>query len=135
MVFWVILVLVLLIAFQMFEMGKTPEYRITYSEFDKQVNDGNIKKIVIKGLEVRGTLLAPTIVPIDRSGSDGKSREVRVESFSVVLPVEDPSLPDEILAKNENTVIEGEVPGGSLCDRRSVAPDHATDASGWKQGV
>jgi cell division protease FtsH len=113
MVFWVILVLVLLIAFQMFEMGKTPEYRITYSEFNKQVTTGNIKKITIKGLEVKGTLLSPTIIPIDRSGDD-KTREVRVESFSVILPVEDPALPDEILASNENTVIEGEVPGGSM---------------------
>ena len=101
MVFWVILVLVLLIAFQMFEMGKTPEYRISYSEFNRQVNDGNLKNLTIKGLEVRGTLLTPTIVPIDRSTGDDKVREVRVESFSLILPVEDPTLPDEILAKNE----------------------------------
>ncbi len=114
MVFWVILVLVLLIAFQMFEMGKTTEYRISYSEFNNQVNDGNLKELTIKGLEVHGTLLTPTIVPIGHSTDDNKIREVRVESFSVILPVEDPSLPDEILAKNENTVIEGEIPGGSI---------------------
>ena len=57
MVFWVILVLVLLIAFQMFEMGKTPEYRISYSEFLTQVDEGNIKRIVFKGLEVSGVHL------------------------------------------------------------------------------
>lgn len=114
MVFWVILVLALLIAFQMFEMGKTPEYRISYSEFDKQVKSGNIKKLVIKGLEVRGTLLTSTIIPIDRTTTDGKPREVHVDNFSVILPVEDPSLPDEVLAGNENTIIEGQVPGGSL---------------------
>ena len=115
MAFWVILILVLLVAFQMFEMGKTPEYRISYSEFHKQIADGNIHSIVIKGLEVRGTLLTPTIIPIDQSRrGQGKQREVRVEGFTVVLPVADESLPDEILAANENTVIEGEVPGGSL---------------------
>ncbi|MDH3216977.1 MAG: ATP-dependent zinc metalloprotease FtsH [Candidatus Krumholzibacteria bacterium] len=115
MAFWVILVLVLLIAFQMFEMGKNPEYRISYSEFHRQVDDGNLKRIVIKGLEVRGTLLAPAIIPIDRAGGEqGKQREARVESFSVILPVQDDSLPDDILAKNESTVIEGEVPGGSM---------------------
>jgi cell division protease FtsH len=113
MVFWVILVLALLIAFQMFEMGKTPVYRISYSEFDKQIRDGNLKKIVIKGLEVRGALLTPTMIPIDRAG-DGKAREARVENFSLVLPVEDPTLPDEILAANPNTILEGEVPGGSM---------------------
>jgi hypothetical protein len=49
MVFWVILVLVLLIAFQMFELGKTREYPISYSEFLSQVDDANIKKITFKG--------------------------------------------------------------------------------------
>jgi cell division protease FtsH len=114
MVFWVILVLVLLIAFQMFEMGKTPEYRISYSEFRKQVDDGNIGKITIKGLEVHGTLVSPSVIPVDRAGDQGKSRDVRVENFSLILPVEDDKLPDKILAKNENAIIEGEVPGGSL---------------------
>jgi cell division protease FtsH len=114
MVFWVILVLVLLIAFQMFEMGKTPEYRISYSEFRKQIEDGNIKKITVKGLEVRGTLLTPAVVPVDRAGDQGKPRDLRVENFSLILPVEDKDLPEAILAKNENAVIEGEVPGGSL---------------------
>jgi cell division protease FtsH len=114
MVFWVILVLVLLIAFQMFEMGKTPEYRISYSEFRNQIDDGNIKKLTVKGLEVRGTLLTPTIVPVDRAGDQGEPRDIRVESFSLILPVEDKDLPAAILAKNENTIIEGEIPGGSL---------------------
>jgi cell division protease FtsH len=115
MVFWVLLVLVLLIAFQMFEMGKTPEYRITYSEFLKQVDAGNLKRITVKGQEVRGTLLTTTIIPIGPTGGDqSKQREVKVENFSLVLPVEDDKLPEKILAKNENTVIRGEIPGGSL---------------------
>jgi cell division protease FtsH len=115
MIFWVVLVLVLLVAFQMFEMGKTPEYRITYSEFLKQVNDGNIKKITVKGLEVHGTLLTSAIIPVGTpTGDDGAQREVKVENFSLVLPVSDDKLPDKILAKNESAVIEGEVPGGSL---------------------
>ena len=115
MVFWVILVLVLLIAFQMFEMGKTPEYRITYSEFLNQVDEGNLKKVTIKGLEVRGELLAPTLIPVGTaSQTDGERREVRVENFTLILPVEDDKLPGMILAKNENTVIEGEQPGGSV---------------------
>ncbi|NIM20655.1 MAG: ATP-dependent zinc metalloprotease FtsH [Candidatus Latescibacteria bacterium] len=115
MVFWVILVLILLIAFQMFEMGKTPEYRISYSEFIRQVETGNIKKIVIKGLEVHGTLLAPTIIPVGPpDASEGKQRELRVENFSLILPAEDKDIPQRILEKNENAIIEGEIPGGSL---------------------
>jgi cell division protease FtsH len=114
MIFWVILVLVLLIAFQMFEMGKTPEYRISYSEFLTQVEDGNIKKITFKGLEVHGTLSNPTIIPIPASNDQAATREIQVEDFSLVLPAEDKDLAARILEKNENAVIEGEIPGGSI---------------------
>jgi cell division protease FtsH len=114
MIFWVILVLVLLIAFQMFEMGKTPQYRISYSEFLTQVESGNIKAITFKGLEVQGELASPTMLPVPGAGGEGDRREIKVESFSLVLPAEDKDLPAKILAKNENAVIEGQVPGGSL---------------------
>ncbi len=115
MVFWVLLVLVLLIAFQMFEMGKTPEYRISYSEFLRQVETGNIKKIVIKGLEVHGTLLSPTIIPMgSQDVNETRQRDIRVENFSLILPAEDKDIPQKILEKNENAIVEGQVPGGSL---------------------
>ncbi len=115
MIFWVILVLVLLIAFQMFEMGKPTEYRISYSEFLRQVDDGNIKRIVVKGLEVRGVLLTPTLIPVGSSAGDaGRQREVKVENFALILPVADERLPEKILTKNENTIVEGEIPGGNM---------------------
>ncbi|MFH1756245.1 MAG: ATP-dependent zinc metalloprotease FtsH [Candidatus Latescibacterota bacterium] len=115
MIFWVVLVLVLLIAFQMFEMGKTPEYRISYSEFLRQIDAGNIKQISFKGLEVHGELLTPTIIPIGPpGGEETKIRDLRVENFSLIVPVEDKDLPKKILDKNENAVIDGQIPGGSL---------------------
>jgi cell division protease FtsH len=114
MVFWVILVLVLLIAFQMFEMGKMPEYRISYSEFLNQVESGNIETITFKGLEVKGKLAVPSIIPIPGGGDPAEQREVKVENFMLVLPAEDKDLPQKILATNETAIIEGEVPGGSL---------------------
>ena len=111
MVFWVIIVLVLLIAFQMFEMGKTPEYKITYSEFLTQIDDGNIKQITFKGLEVRGMLTTPTLIPVPSSSDPEAAREIKVESFTLVLPAEDKDLPQRILEKNQNATIEGQVPG------------------------
>jgi cell division protease FtsH len=114
MVFWVILVLVLLIAFQMFEMGKTPEYRISYSEFLTQVDDGNIKRIVFKGLDVSGELTNPTLIPMPAAGDREGMREIKVENFTLVLPAEDKDLPQRILDKNENAIVEGQQPGGSL---------------------
>ncbi len=114
MVFWVILVLVLLIAFQMFEMGKTPEYRISYSEFLTQVNDGNIRKITFKGLEIDGELAEPTLIPMPATREGEGIREVKVEQFTLILPAEDKDLPTRILATNANATIEGQVPGGSM---------------------
>jgi cell division protease FtsH len=114
MVFWVILVLVLLIAFQMFEMGKTPEYRISYSEFLTQIDNGNIARITFKGLEVHGMLKSPTLIPLPPTGDQTDHRQIEVENFSLVLPAEDKDLPARILKKNENAIVEGQVPGGSV---------------------
>jgi cell division protease FtsH len=114
MVFWVILVIVLLIAFQMFEMGKPAEQQISYSEFLTQIDHGNIKRITFKGLEVHGVLSEPALVPMESApGRDGV-REVKVENFSLVLPAEDKDLPARILEKNENATVEGQIPGGSM---------------------
>jgi cell division protease FtsH len=113
MVFWVLLVIVLLVAFQMFEMGKTPQYRISYSEFLTQVDAGNIKKITFKGLEVRGELTTPTLVPVPNATDRDRTREVKVEQFTLALPVEDKDLPQRILDSNPNAMVEGQVPGGS----------------------
>ena len=112
MVFWIVLVLVLLVAFQMFEMGKEPQYRISYSEFLAQVDHGNIKKITFKGQEVRGQLATATLVPVPAT-TEGRTREVKVEQFVLVLPAEDKDLPQRILDKNPTAVVEGQIPGGS----------------------
>ncbi len=113
MIFWVVLVLVLLVAFQMFEMGKTPQYRISYSEFLAQIDRGNIKKITFKGIEVRGELAMPTLVPLTSATDKTRTRDVKVEQFTLVLPAEDKDLPQRIIDKNPNAVIEGQIPGGS----------------------
>jgi cell division protease FtsH len=113
MIFWVVLVLVLLVAFQMFEMGKTPQYRISYSEFLAQIDRGNIKKITFKGQEVRGELTVPTTVPLTSATDRSRTRDVKVEQFTLVLPTEDKDLPQRIIDKNPSAVIEGQIPGGS----------------------
>ncbi|HEX5133031.1 MAG TPA: ATP-dependent zinc metalloprotease FtsH [Candidatus Krumholzibacteria bacterium] len=113
MVFWVVLVIVLLVAFQMFEMGKAPQYRISYSEFLTQVDAGNVKRITFKGVEVRGTLNNPTLVPVPNATDRDSSREVKVEQFVLALPTEDKDLPQRVLDKNPNAIVEGQIPGGS----------------------
>jgi cell division protease FtsH len=113
MIFWVMLVILLLIAFQMFEMGKAPQYRISYSEFLSQVDKGNVKRITFKGLEVRGVLTTPTLVPVSSATDRDRTREVKVEQFTLVLPTEDKDLPQRIMDRNPGAIIEGQIPGGS----------------------
>ncbi len=48
------------------------------------------------------------------SASDRATREVKVQQFVLALPVEDKDLPQRILDKNPNAVVEGQVPGGSM---------------------
>ena len=115
MIFWVLLVLLLLVAFQMFELRKSPEFTITYDEFQRQVDAGNIKKVSFKGLKVRGALQVPTVISLDTPQADGGTqRDIRVEHFNVVLPVENKDLPDQILSKNKTAILVGEEQGGSL---------------------
>ncbi len=113
MMFWVLLVIVLLVAFQLFNAGPVREYRISYSEFIAQIDAGNIREIRFKGQEVHGRLVSPTLVPV-RVGARGEMREEKVEHFALVLPAIDKDLPDRILRKNPDAVVTGEIPGGSV---------------------
>ncbi|MCZ6767340.1 MAG: ATP-dependent zinc metalloprotease FtsH [bacterium] len=113
MVFWVILVLILLIAFQMFESGKKREFRIAYSTFNEEVEKGNIKSVVIRGLQVTGVLLERTTIPMEPSADQGQRREVIVENFITTLPAIDPELSGRIMEKSEGVIIVGEEGGSS----------------------
>ena len=113
MVFWVILVLILLIAFQMFESGKKREFRIAYSTFNEEVEKGNIKSVVIRGLQVTGVLLERTTIPMEPSADQGQRREVIVENFITTLPAVDPELSGRIMEKSEGVIIVGEEGGSS----------------------
>ncbi|HEX6791238.1 MAG TPA: ATP-dependent zinc metalloprotease FtsH [Candidatus Krumholzibacteria bacterium] len=86
---------------------------MSYSEFLSQVDRGNIKKITFKGLEVRGELAVPTSIPLTSATDRSRTRDVRVEQFTLVLPAEDKDLPQRIIDRNPSAVIEGQIPGGS----------------------
>jgi len=113
MLFWVMLAIVMLVAFQMFQIGKTPQYRISYSDFLGQVDKGNIKKITFKGLEVRGEFAVPTTIPLAATADRSRTRDIRVEQFTLILPAEDKDLPQRIITTNPSAIVEGQIPGGS----------------------
>jgi cell division protease FtsH len=107
MALWVVLLVIFFLAFLIFNSGREREWPLSYSQFVKEIENGNINSVKIKGLEVRGTLREEIIVP---TGGEGAA----IKNFKVILPAEDKDLPDKIWANNPDTQIEGEFPGSSV---------------------
>ncbi|HER44497.1 MAG TPA: hypothetical protein ENO08_08565, partial [Candidatus Eisenbacteria bacterium] len=107
MALWVMLLVVFFLAFLIFNSGKEREWPLNYSQFVKEIENGNIGSVKIKGIEVRGTLEEEIIVP---TGGEGTT----IKNFKVILPAEDKDLPEKIWAYNPDAQVEGEFPGSSV---------------------
>jgi cell division protease FtsH len=107
MALWVMVLIIAFMAFLLFNSGKEREWTLTYTQFVKQVDKGNVARMKIKGLEIRGKLVSEIVIPMGNS-------EATISSFRVILPAEDKDLPDKIWAKNPDAQIEAEYPGSSL---------------------
>jgi len=107
MAWWIVLLIVFFMTFLLFNSNKEREWTLTYTQFVKQIERGNVARIKIKGLEVRGKLVNEIVVPMGKG-------EATISSFRVILPAEDKDLPDKIWAKNPDAQIEADFPGGSI---------------------
>ena len=107
MALWIMLIIISFMAFLFFNSGKEREWTLTYTQFMRQVEKGNVARIKIKGLEVRGKLASEIVLPMGNG-------EASISSFRVILPAEDKDLPNTIWAKNPDAQIEAEFPGGSF---------------------
>ena len=107
MALWVMVLIIVFMSFLLFNSGKEREWTLTYTQFIKQIDKGNVARLKIKGLEVKGKLVSEIVIPMGNS-------EATVSSFRVILPTEDKDLPEKIWAKNPDAQIEAEFPGGSL---------------------
>jgi len=107
MALWVMVLVIVFMSFLLFNSGKEREWTLTYTQFVKQVEKGNVARIKLKGIEVHGKLVAEIVVPMGNSTAT-------VSTFRVILPAEDKDLPDKIWAKNPDAQIEAEFPGSSL---------------------
>ena len=107
MALWVMLLIIFFMAFLLFNSGKEREWTLTYTQFVKQIDKGNVARVKIKGLEVRGKLANEIVIPMGNS-------EATISSFRVILPAEDKDLPEKIWAKNPDAQIEAEYPGSSV---------------------
>ena len=107
MALWIIVLIIAFMGFLLFNSGKEREWTLTYTQFIKQVNKGNVARLKIKGLEIRGKLVSEIVIPMGNS-------EATISSFRVIMPAEDKDLPEKIWAKNPDAQIEAEYPGSSL---------------------
>lgn len=107
MALWVMVMIMIFLAYLLYNSGSRTEQQINYSTFMKQVEEGNVAKVKIKGLEVKGELVQEVVIP---TGNQGQT----ISSFKVILPAEDKDLPEKIWEHNPNAVIEGEFPGSSV---------------------
>ena len=107
MALWVMVLIIMFMAYLLFNTNKEREWTLTYTQFVKQIEKGNVARLKIKGLELRGKLVGEIVIPMGNG-------DATISSFRVILPAEDKDLPDKIWAKNPDAQIEAEFPGGSV---------------------
>ena len=97
--FWILFLLLVLFAVQYLFTPRTRESEITYSEFIKQMEDGNIASATFVQQEIRGQL--KTKLPHDPA----QNRPSEIDRFRVYLPSPDPELPKRIMEKNPGIAV------------------------------
>ena len=103
--FWVVIVLLLFLGFNMLNLDSVKQYNISYSTFLQEVDQGNIAEVTQNEREITGKLAARELLVTD----DGTQQNV--EDFVVILPVEDPSLIARIAENNPDAIIKGQIRG------------------------
>ncbi len=99
--FWLMMTVLVLVAVNIYHASRPEERKLTYTQFIKEVEAGNIKEVTIAEREARGELNEPVIVT-QHGGSD------RVTRFIVQLPADPtPEFAERIQSSNQNAEIDG----------------------------
>jgi cell division protease FtsH len=106
--FWVILAIGLLAVFQIVQFQKVPVVDITYTQFMKEVEAGNIQEITFTGQQVEGVLVSESTVAV---GNTAK----QVKQFRTVLPFapSDSDLAQKVQEKNPDALIKAKLSEGN----------------------
>ncbi|MBN1826101.1 MAG: ATP-dependent zinc metalloprotease FtsH [Candidatus Eisenbacteria bacterium] len=97
---WVILLLLLLTMYRMWQNARSPETEISYTRFIHEVEAGNIASVLIVEKEVKGSFNEPALI----SRGEGLPQKETLD-FKVWLPSVDPELPKTIWEDNPNAAI------------------------------
>ncbi len=102
--FWVLLVFLVFLAYQMIYLDRSSIQELTYSTFKEQVEQGNIKKIDKTGLAVSGELNEKTTLTV----KDGTLQEV--DQFATRLLSDREDFADWVESYNPTAALVGETP-------------------------
>ena len=100
---WLVLFMAVLLSFQHYYYGKPRHEQIVYTEFLKEVDGGNIRKVTFIEKEVEGELGRET------SLAQGQGART-VRHFRTTIPSEDPGLVNRIIERNPGAVIDAKQP-------------------------
>ncbi len=103
--FWLVIIVLLFFGFQLLYLDSKKEYNLSYSTFIQQVDRGNIAEATQNEREITGRLAKKEMLATE----DGSQQQV--ESFKVILPVQDPKLIARIQENNPDAVIKGKISG------------------------
>ncbi len=102
--FWILLVFLVFLVYQMIYIDRSPVYELRYSAFKEQVIKGNIASITKTGLDINGELKEKTTLTV----KDGSLQDV--DRFHTRLMNERDDFPEWIQATNPNATLTGEPP-------------------------
>jgi cell division protease FtsH len=102
--FWILLVFLVFLVYQMIYIDRSAVHEITYSAFEQQVADGNIRSISKTGLDINGELNEKTTLTV----KDGTLKEV--DRFHTRLLSDRDDFADWISASNPEASLVGEPP-------------------------
>lgn len=91
--FWIMLILFTVLAIQLYRQGKKDFTEISYSEFMRELESGNIKSVLLIKKELSGEFSQPVTKQIGK-------RELKYSRFKAVLPFDEPQLLAKMREKN-----------------------------------
>jgi len=100
--FWILLILLVFVAFQMMYIDRRSVYEISYSAFKEQVENGNIAAVKKTELEVTGDFREKTPIMVDGGTVQA------VEHFKVYLLTEREDFPEWLTETNPDARLAGE---------------------------
>jgi len=100
--FWILLVFLVFLVYQMIYFDRSPVQEITFSAFDEQVQTGNLRSITKTGLDVQGELNEKTTLTV----KDGSLKEV--DRFHTRLLSDNPDFYEYIKTHNPEATQVGE---------------------------